>query len=850
MRTTDLDDLRAVVRQSQLRPVFLLGAGASATSGVPLVRQLVDLIGRFAYCLKHGRDLDDPTLVRSDWYPWVSSLPWFDPEAELQEQYARHIHELLVPRERRRQFFQDHVVVSPDRASSGYHALASLVGKRRVHTILTANFDTLVYDSCRQDPTASAISQIQSPAQAHLITTDPPVTQIIHVHGVVEHYADLNLTEEVAALDRAFATRIVPLIADHPLIVIGYRGAEPSVFRDLLVAASSHGAEPLPHGVYWCTRARDGALHPNVHELAERCDGNLALVEVDGFDEVMKSLDEGVSRSPSTWAPTSQPFDKQAAPEAGDLDLDLVTRVLDDPALERLALACSENGLDSALERLRLLNLATGTASLETVSNAARLLFSCDGPIEARVESSGSVRTLTGNVFTLYDELTILLGASNEPYRVKGPESVEHRPYPPLAIKELLVNALVHRNYEIAGRIDISIDQHRLRICSPGGLVDPDEVVDLGERAVRNYRNPTLAEVLYASGLMDKYGSGLVDVRRWAREGGGVATFEIGSRNHHFEATLTSRADSQPGAGVVEPPGSYEVFYLNALRVAVPQKLWVGPSRARRARDIYNQHAGEAVPRFVLDGQSLFTFSDLSDQTNPLRSHVEAPEAHALGEICSQPGGEAHVLELLNRTLERHVQADGMEVHHRKARIWFHINGDGSDREITYQARLRTATRTVARIRGPESRRPYYEHQAMTWSFLRVEDEWLLTIEPTWTFTTDGRGHLETRRRTTRLSTKKMSNERNQSVLNHIHFWAWVICGDNDRAVLEREWTGLSIDRTPLRLEAAGVLPSSGTGDDEEADPDDLESLEEDDQLGETADADLSSVIADEQDDV
>jgi NAD-dependent SIR2 family protein deacetylase len=96
MRTSDVADLRAVVLDGHPRPIVLLGAGASVTSGVPLVRQLVDLIGRHAYCWKHRRDPLDPTLVRSDWFPWVSAHDWFDDEVELQELYARHIQELLA----------------------------------------------------------------------------------------------------------------------------------------------------------------------------------------------------------------------------------------------------------------------------------------------------------------------------------------------------------------------------------------------------------------------------------------------------------------------------------------------------------------------------------------------------------------------------------------------------------------------------------------------------------------------------------------------------------------------------------------------------------------------------------
>ena len=831
MRKTDIDDLRAVVRDGRPRPVLLLGAGASATSGVPLVRQLVDLIGRYAYCRRYGRDMDDPTLMRSDWYPWVSAHEWFDTTLELQELYARHIKELLEPRERRRQFLQQHVLVSPDQASSGYRTLASLVGKRRIHSILTPNFETLIYDSCRRDPSAASIIQIQSPAQAGLITTDPPgVCQVIHVHGVVEHYADLNLTEEVAQLDSAYASRIVPLVADHPMIVIGYRGAELSVYRDLLLAAAASGPIALPHGIYWCTRPRDGDLHPHVLELAEKCGGNFALVEIEGFDELMSELDADLTRVPSSRSAEWLPFDAKSAEVSAAFDDDLVSRVLDDTALGRLALAppATSGRGQAARERLSLMNLSTTTDHGETLTNAGRLLFATDAPLTATIDSFGVARSISGNVFQLYEQLTDLVSEANEPYRVKGPESFDVRPYPPLAIKELLVNAFAHRDYETDEPITISIDEQRFRIVNPGGLLDPDDIDDLGERAVRHYRNPSLAEALYATGLMDKYGSGLVDVRRWAREGGAVATFDVGNENARFEAVLTSRADSRAGESIVTPDGSYEVFYVNALPVIVPDEVWVGPTTARKPRDVFNAHPGEPVPRFALDGRNLYTFSDLSDDANPLRSHVEAPERHAVADVTSTADGEAHVLELLNRMFERHMQAAGTEVHHQKGRLWFHVNDHSSDREIEYQARMRVATRTVARRKAADSRRPYYEHQAMAWSFVHVLGEWLLTIDPTWVFTTDGQGKLETRRRTTQLATRKMGNERNQSVLNHIYFWAWAICRDADLAVLDDGSDAVYIARTPLRRDAAGMLPSQGSGDDEDPDPEDLEHIDGD----------------------
>jgi hypothetical protein len=65
-------------------------------------------------------------------------------------------------------------------------------------------------------------------------------------------------------------------------------------------------------------------------------------------------------------------------------------------------------------------------------------------------------------------------------------------------------------------------------------------------------------------------------------------------------------------------------------------------------------------------------------------------------------------------------------------------------------------------------------------------------------------------------------------VLNHIFFWAWAICRDAELAVLGDDSDGVCIARTPIRRDAAGVLPSQGSGVDDEPDPDDLEHLDGD----------------------
>jgi ATP-dependent DNA helicase RecG len=78
--------------------------------------------------------------------------------------------------------------------------------------------------------------------------------------------------------------------------------------------------------------------------------------------------------------------------------------------------------------------------------------------------------------------------------------------FPLEVVRELVVNALVHRTYTTRGDIFINIFQDRLEIHSPGRLpygVTPKNILSQSIR-----RNEHLSKVFYDLGLMEKEGSG------------------------------------------------------------------------------------------------------------------------------------------------------------------------------------------------------------------------------------------------------------------------------------------------------------------------------------------------------
>lgn len=93
--------------------------------------------------------------------------------------------------------------------------------------------------------------------------------------------------------------------------------------------------------------------------------------------------------------------------------------------------------------------------------------------------------------------------------RLEGVQRLERSEYPEEALREILVNALIHRDYSIAGTdVMLSIFSNRLEIQSPGRL--PNTVTVDGMRSgMRFARNQTLVNVMRDYGYVDARGMGI-----------------------------------------------------------------------------------------------------------------------------------------------------------------------------------------------------------------------------------------------------------------------------------------------------------------------------------------------------
>jgi ATP-dependent DNA helicase RecG len=97
---------------------------------------------------------------------------------------------------------------------------------------------------------------------------------------------------------------------------------------------------------------------------------------------------------------------------------------------------------------------------------------------------------------------------NNQNSTFDGLKRIDHPDYPLEAIREALLNAVIHRDYDYSGSIIINIYEDRIEFVSIGGLVKGITVIDI-MNGVSQPRNSIIADVFYLLELIESYGTGI-----------------------------------------------------------------------------------------------------------------------------------------------------------------------------------------------------------------------------------------------------------------------------------------------------------------------------------------------------
>ena len=188
-----------------------------------------------------------------------------------------------------------------------------------------------------------------------------------------------------------------------------------------------------------------------------------------------------------------------------------------------------------------------GLLSADGVYSNLGLLLSdqCPGTIKAATFSGLNKdvfqdrREFSGSLFRQMEELYAYLDLRNQTKATfEGLYRTDTRDYPEEALREAMLNCIVHRDYAYGASTLVSVYADRIEFVSIGGLPEGVEVADI-LLGLSVCRNPKLAAIFYRMRLIEAYGTGMPKIMRAYQDNDRQPKIKV--TNNAFKITLPNR---------------------------------------------------------------------------------------------------------------------------------------------------------------------------------------------------------------------------------------------------------------------------------------------------------------------
>lgn len=785
--------------QNDARPNFLMGAGCSFSSGVPLAGEGVRRLTKQAYSDRVlGRQTLPEHVKTSEWMSWLQNQDWFlHGDDRLAENFPLVIEHLLKPEAYRRRVLLDLVAIEGE-IGPGYRAFAELVLRGLAGTALTTNFDLGLPKALNdKQPHIRHVAEVNRGPDDFNEFGLYARAQVIWLHGKAEQYTDRNLIAETQTLDAKLLAQVGPLLESAPLIVVGYRGAEASIMHALLGAESGLR---FRNGIYWCVRKGE-TIHPNVEALARRLGGNFQMLEITGFDELLVDLNKqlaGVQRfaDPPSAAMATQ-FDDQAVIGAtwADVDQDLALSTL-----KRYCEKLERGDLSAAQLRplMRELGLLIDADGAEQPSVGCILLFGRaperffpHAIISATLDGKKR-QVLAGNLLQQYSKALEWLEQAevNPTIKVKGVRKHESRKaYAERALVELLVNLLVHRDYEAKAAASIEVSANAsVRFVNPGAQgVAASAQLTMDEAGVftpppgfSDLRNRALCDIFFGISAMERAGTGLTDAGELTRKQGGAASFAYPPGRDEFVAELFRPEASAGSPSIAKDTRPVGTYLINMLPfAAMPQSVTWLKVKATWA-DLEKKTPLHEAGTFLFEQCAgvIWSFAPaavLSAIFAPVL--IAPPEEISLADMEKDDDLRRKLSWLLRRHFEaklKRFETDGLILErgkNRPAKRAYFRSLNLNNRPIVYDTPAKkNIKRDVVKRRGEEPNL-WFECEGFGYEVIRLGGVWGVRIKPFYMFAgRDGVSPLPSYMRASK-ATRRIRFDRNANVESDLVFW-------------------------------------------------------------------------------
>ena len=269
--------------------------------------------------------------------------------------------------------------------------------------------------------------------------------------------------------------------------------------------------------------------------------------------------------------------------------------------------------------------------------------------------------------------------------------------YNAIAIKEMIVNAIVHRDYDREEAVQVVVEPKSITVISPGGLIDEiaaqvggqsfQEAIAGRTSPIKGYRNPAISDLFYGGGQMDRRGSGLADMILATVNNNGSVTFGPSEDNRQFTVTIEARPEAVDEITNTALPIPEETIRYSSNLVPIevmPDKVWHAATSAESNRSFYRSAEDLAVPPGHVSDGRFYSLYDLDTLAETMVTPFDPGEIETLGfdELVKLPGGDAIALKLLHELLFEHLKTKGLQIEYDRRRAYF-ARGDEPELKIT-----------------------------------------------------------------------------------------------------------------------------------------------------------------------
>lgn len=205
-----------------------------------------------------------------------------------------------------------------------------------------------------------------------------------------------------------------------------------------------------------------------------------------------------------------------AGPTINDLNVNTLNKFLNDATeCKRLSTEAVQEDYENLFTSLHLMN------EEKQLKNAALLLFGLN-PLKyfthayfkiGRFGASDSdlkfQDVIEGNLLDMPEKVMDILRSKylTSPIRYKGLQRKEELEYPEEALREAILNAIVHKDYT-STTIQLSVYDDKLILWNPGTLPEELSIDELKKKHASYPRNKNIADIFFKAGYIETWGRG------------------------------------------------------------------------------------------------------------------------------------------------------------------------------------------------------------------------------------------------------------------------------------------------------------------------------------------------------